>query len=104
MGKFRLWLELLVYRFTVSNKELSMVRNDRKLMGSVRRKFNEIERCMRVYESEGGNCSEVGGSGVSLMFMGFKIYAFRPLDKKNKDKTDHSGGSTVVQFDKYRTK
>lgn len=104
MGKFRSWLELLVYRLTVSSEELSMARNDRKLMNNIRRNFNEVENRMRIHEKKGGSCSEVGGSGVSLMLMGFKVYVFRPLGKKDTKPTDHSGESTVVSFEKYRTK
>ncbi|EIZ1085892.1 hypothetical protein MPI44_004440 [Klebsiella oxytoca] len=104
MGKFRSWLELLVYRLTVSSEELSMARNDRKLMNNIRRNFNEVESRMRIHEKQGGSCSEIGGSGVSLNLMGFKVYVFRPIDEKDKKSADHSGESTVVSFEKYRTK
>lgn len=104
MGKFRSWLSLLMYRLTVSSEELSMARNDRKLMNNIRRNFNEVEKRMSIYESRGGNCSEVGGSGVSLMIMGFKVYVFRPVGKKDREPSDHSGESTVVSFEKYRKK
>ncbi|HIB7890296.1 TPA: hypothetical protein ACWXF9_004784 [Klebsiella pneumoniae] len=104
MGKFRSWFELLVYRLTVSCAELSMARSDRKAMNNIRRIFNEVEGSMRIYEKSGGSCSEVGGSGVSLNFMGFKVYAFRPVGGKDIKPADHSGESTVVSFEKYRTK
>lgn len=104
MGKFRSWLELLVYRLTVSSEELSMARSDRKSMNNIRRNFNEVENRMRIHEKNGGSCSELGGSGVSLNIMGFKIYVFRPVGEKDIKPADHSGESTVVSFERYRTK
>ncbi len=103
MGQFRLWLNRLIYRFTVSSEELEMCRSDRKLMNNLRRTFNEVETKMSEFEKNGGSCSEVGGSGVSLNLMGFRVYVFRPVTEKKKG-ADHSGESTVVQLDKYRTR
>lgn len=104
MSEFRSWLKLVVYRFTVSNEELDMCRRDRKSMNNIRRNFNEIENRMRIHEKQGGCCSEAGGSGVSLMLMGFKICVFRPIGEQPQKNTGHSGQSRVVSLDNYRKK
>ncbi|EOC0011596.1 hypothetical protein ACI0X9_003280 [Cronobacter turicensis] len=102
MDSFRSWLSLMVYRFTASSKELSMARDDRKMMNRIRREFNEIERRMRLYERKGGSCSEFGGSGVPTELMGFKLFAFRPEGKNTFHCPKRSGESAVVSLSEYR--
>lgn len=101
MFSFRSWLNLLIYRFSVSNDELDLVRKDRKTMNNIRRTFHEVERRMSIHERQGGNCSEMDGSGVSLEFMGLRLIAYR-LEQNNYAVAECSGESTVVPMENYR--
>lgn len=102
MSSFRSWWDLFRYRFLVSSEELQMSREDRKVMNSIRRTLNDVEHRMRLYERQGGNCSENGGRGVSLNLWGFRLIAFRSARQEEENLGDSEG--TVVPMEKYRNK
>lgn len=104
MEQFRKWFNLQIYRFTVSSQELQMVHDDRKKMNHIRQNFLEIERRMQIHEKSGGNCSEVGGSGVSLYLMGYSITVYRRAENKGDVDIGDYADNNIVEFCKYKTK
>lgn len=102
MKSMRSWVNILLYRFFVSNDELREAQEDRKMMCNIRRVINDAERRMCLHEMKGGSCSEDGGSGVPLEIMGMKLYAYRNTVKKTAHYAKCSGENTVVLLSEYR--
>ncbi|WP_272677461.1 hypothetical protein [Providencia sp. PROV160] len=100
MGKFKHWLKLVVYRFTLSNDELSKCLADRRSMDEFRRKASDVKQRMKLHELAGGRCNEDGGEGIPLTFQGIRLKAYQPAEVTIL--ASRSTGSNVVDLSTRR--
>ena len=96
MKGFRRLVNLLVYRFSMSNDELMRCQKDRRSMDEFRRKINDCQHRIELHERTGGNCSSNGGAGVMFTFSSYSLVMYSQV------KIDPELSSNVIDMQSWK--
>lgn len=92
------WLNTLLYRLTVSNKELNQARNEAKILHVIRQKLRAVQTNFQTLESKGISCKEGSGNYVPLKILGYRLFACEEHSKND----DLHQSSNVVDLHSFR--